>query len=370
MLPLLGLRRMLALRRVLTFPLRHRALTAAGGVLLVVALLDPSAAPSKASEAAAPSKAALPTRRMLPVTLAFAGDIHFEGALASALTRDPATVLAPVAPLLRRADVAVVNLETAITGRGTAVPKDYNFRAPASALAALKAAGVDAASMANNHGMDFGPVGLADSLAAGSAAGFPLIGIGRNDGEAFKPFRKVVRGQRISVIAATQVIDHPLIESWTAGPRRPGLASAKDLPRLVRAVTEARRNSDTVVVYLHWGVQGSQCPTGVQRQLADALIAAGADVIVGTHAHTLQGAGRSDTAFVAYGLGNFAFYTRGGLGTQTGVLTLTVTGRHVDKYVWSPALIHSGVPAPLAGTLAAQAVSAWNRLRGCTGLTP
>jgi poly-gamma-glutamate synthesis protein (capsule biosynthesis protein) len=307
---------------------------------------------------------------MRAVTLAFAGDIHFEGALSTSLERDPAAVLAPVAPLLRRADVAVVNLETAITVRGTAVPKDYNFRAPASALTALKAAGVDAASMANNHGIDFGPVGLADSLAAGAAARFPLIGVGRTDAEAFRPYRAVVRGQRIAVIAATQVIDKPLVASWTAGPRHPGLASAKDLPRLVRAVKDARRNSDTVVVYLHWGVQGSDCPTSAQRGLADALIAAGADVIVGTHAHALQGAGRSNSAFVAFGLGNFAFYTRSGRSAQTGVLTLTVTGRHVDSYRWSPALIRSGVPAPLTGTPAAQAVSAWNQLRRCTGLTP
>jgi poly-gamma-glutamate capsule biosynthesis protein CapA/YwtB (metallophosphatase superfamily) len=351
---------------MLTLPRRLRVPAAAGGVLLVAALAAPSAAP--ASQAIA--KKSAPPRRMRAVTLAFAGDIHFEGTVATKLARDPASVLAPVAPLLRRADVAVVNLETAVTDRGTAVPKDYNFRAPASALTALKAAGIDAASMANNHGMDFGPVGLMDSLAAGAAARFPLIGIGRNDTEAFLPYRTVVRGQRIAIIAATQVIDKPLIASWTAGPRQPGLASAKDLKRITRAVREARKTSDTVVVYLHWGVQGSQCPSVAQRGLADSLIKAGADVVVGTHAHALQGAGRSGGAFVAYGLGNFAFYTRGGPGTQTGVLTLTVTGRHVDKYVWSPAAVRSGVPTPLAGSPAVQAVSGWNQLRRCTPLTP
>lgn len=351
---------------MLTFPRRHRVLAAAGGVLLVAALAAPTAPPTRQAglaEAAAP-------RRMRAVTLAFAGDVHFEGALATKLARDPAAVLAPVAPLLRRADIAVVNLETAITERGTAVPKDYNFRAPASALTALKAAGIDVASMANNHGMDFGPVGLTDSLAAAAAARFPVIGIGRNSAEAFRPYRAVVRGQRIAVIAATQVIDTALIASWTAGPRQPGLASAKDLPAITGAVRAARKTSDTVVVYLHWGVQGSQCPSAAQRRLADALITAGADVVVGSHAHALQGAGRSGGAFVAYGLGNFAFYTRSGRGTQTGVLTLTVTGRHVDKSVWSPAVIRSGVPTPLPASSAAPAVAAWNQLRSCTGLTP
>ena len=95
-----------------------------------------------------------------------------------------------------------------------------------------------------------------------------------------------------------------------------------------------------------------------------------ANVIVGTRAHALQGAGRAGSAFVAYGLGNFAFYARGGAGSQTGVLTVTVTGRHVDKYVWSPAVIKSGVPTPLSGPAATQAGAAWHKLRDCTGLTP
>lgn len=362
---------------MLSFPRQHRVPAAVGAAIGVVVLLV--IAPTNTRQvslkqpvtaAASAQPKAKPPKPARAVTLAFAGDIHFEGALTRKLSRDPNAVLAPVAPLLRRADIAVVNLETAITTRGRPVPKQYNFRAPPSALAALQAAGVDAASMANNHGMDFGQVGLADSLAAAKAARFPVIGIGRNDDEAFRPYRKVVRGQRIAVIAATQVLDRRLVKTWTAGPRQPGLASAKDVARVTRAVKEARRDSDTVVVYLHWGVEGNDCPSSAQRRLADALVAAGADIVVGTHAHALQGAGRTGSAFVAYGLGNFAFYSRGGRGAQTGVLTLTVTGRRVDKYSWTPAVISGGVPTPLAGKAAVQGLAAWNALRACTDLAP
>ena len=95
-----------------------------------------------------------------PVTFAFGGDVHFEGALRGKLLADPSTLLSPAAPVLSAADVAVVNLETAITDGGQAVqPKLYNFRAPPVALDALRAAGVDAATVANNHGLDFGPLG-------------------------------------------------------------------------------------------------------------------------------------------------------------------------------------------------------------------
>ena len=99
------------------------------------------------------------------MTFAFGGDVHFEGNLRWRLS-DPGRALAGVAPLLASADVAMVNLETAITERGTPQTKAYNFRAPATAFTALRSAGVDVTTMANNHGIDYGPVGLGDSLAA------------------------------------------------------------------------------------------------------------------------------------------------------------------------------------------------------------
>jgi poly-gamma-glutamate synthesis protein (capsule biosynthesis protein) len=305
-----------------------------------------------------------------PVTLAFAGDVHFEGGIRSKVLADPDGLLAPVAPLLRSVDLAVVNLETAITERGTPAAKEYTFRAPAVALRALSAAGVDVASMANNHGLDFGLEGLEDTLTAARDTGFPLIGVGRDARAAYEPFRATVRGQRIAVIGATQVLDGALVASWTAGDDQPGLASAKEVDRLVTAVAAARATSDTVVVFLHWGVERATCPSVAQRDLARALVDAGADVIVGGHAHRLQGAGRLGDALVAYGLGNFLFSTRPGPGAESGVLTVTVTGRDVDAYAWHPARLADGVPRPLEGRDADAARAAWAELRGCTGLAP
>ena len=188
-----------------------------------------------------------------PVTLAFGGDVHFEGAIESRLAANPATTLGPIAEVLRRADLAVVNLETAITERGTPAPKDFTFRAPPPALTALKEAGVDVATMANNHGLDFGQVGLRDSLAAAKAARFPVVGVGRNADEAYRAHQVTVKGQRIAVIGATQVLDSSLAAAWTAGDGKPGMASAYEEARLLAAVRAARRSADTVVVDLHWG---------------------------------------------------------------------------------------------------------------------
>ncbi len=304
------------------------------------------------------------------VTLAFGGDVHFEGQIRQRLRTAPTAVLAGVAPLLRSADIAIVNLETAVTTRGTkALGKQYAFRAPPAAFDALRSGGVDVASMANNHGMDYGQVGLEDSLDAAGSAGFPVVGIGRNAAEAYQPWVKEVGGQRIAVIGATQVLDDELISTWTATDSQPGLASAKQVDRLTAAVRAARAQADTVVVVLHWGTEGQTCPNEAQPVLARALAEAGADVIVGGHAHRLQGAGRLGGSFVAYGLGNFAFYADRGPGTETGVLTVTVTGRDVDAYRWAPAQLVGQLPRPLKGTAADQALRAWESLRGCTGLT-
>jgi poly-gamma-glutamate synthesis protein (capsule biosynthesis protein) len=321
-----------------------------------------AAAPTAAPPAASPTPSA--------VTIAFGGDVHFEGVLASRLRQDPASALGPIARNLSAADLAMVNVETAITDRGTPAPKQYVFRAPAAAFTALRSAGVDVATMANNHGMDYGQVGLLDSLTAAKEAAFPLVGVGDSSATAFAPYVATVRGQRIALLGATQVLDTEVIPDWTAAPHHPGLASAKDPAALLAAVRAARAQADTVIVYLHWGRELAQCPSSDQKRLAEQLVAAGADAIVGSHAHVLQGAGWLGSAYVAFGLGNFAFYASGsGPTTNTGVLTLTVQGRSVIHADWTPARIAGGVPVPLHGTSADEAVQGWNSLRGCTGLT-
>lgn len=290
--------------------------------------------------------------------------------MATRLATEPSTVLAEVAPVLQAADLAVVNLETALTDRGRPESKRFTFRAPSSALVALSGAGIDVASMANNHGLDYGAEGLSDTLAARREAPLGVVGIGATAADALAPFRTTINGWRISVIAATDVLDGPLEARWAATGSQPGVASAKRSADLEAAVSAARAESDTVVVVLHWGVEGASCPTERQRDLARALTTAGADVIVGSHAHRLQGAGRLGGAFVAYGLGNFAFSASSPGAAATGVLRLSVAGRRVVSYEWVPAHIVGAAPQPLQGDSAARALSAWHGLRTCTGLDP
>ncbi|HEY7147772.1 MAG TPA: CapA family protein [Streptosporangiaceae bacterium] len=306
-----------------------------------------------------------------PVTLAFGGDVHFEGPLAARLTASPDTALSGLSTLLGGSDISMTNFESALVDGGCPdpQPKQFVFSTGPAALAAFKAANVTVVTEANNHGEDCGRAGLEQSLAIEKSAHYPVVGIGRNAAQAFRPFRTVVNGQRIAIIGATEVIDTELQPAWTATASQPGLASAYREARLVAAVQAARKNSDTVIVYLHWGTETQQCPNTVQPPLARALVKAGADIVVGAHAHVLLGAGYLGSALVDYGLGNLAFYDTTPPETYSGALVVTVTGRHIDKFSWRPALIQSGLPVRQAGLDAAAAIQRWKGLRGCTGLS-
>jgi poly-gamma-glutamate synthesis protein (capsule biosynthesis protein) len=224
--------------------------------------------------------------------------------------------------------------------------------------------------MANNHGRDYGAAGLAETLAAKAQTPLVVLGIGANATEAYRPWLTEVKGQRLAFFGATDVLDDWLITAWTATDAQAGLASTKnaDVDRLVAGIGAVRPTVDTVVVYLHWGVEGSTCPSPRQQELARQLIAAGADVIVGSHAHRVMTAGRLDGAFVDYGLGNFAFYNESGLSGVTGVLRVTVTGRDVDAYEWLPARISGGIPHLVTGSAAASDDAAFASRRACAGL--
>ena len=236
-----------------------------------------------------------------PVTLAFGGDVHFEGAVGERLSKNPATALGTTVPqLLAGSQLRMVNLESALTDGTCPQPqnKQYVFYAPPTALTALRSATVTVISQANDHAVDCGQSGLAQGLAAAKSANFPLVGAGANAAQAFAPYRVTIGGQRIAILAATQVIAPNLTSTWTATSSQGGVASALDPTQLVQAVQAARRTSDTVVVYLDWGTETVACPNAQQEPLAQELVDAGADIVVGTGAHVLLGAGYLGSAYV------------------------------------------------------------------------
>src|SRR5262245_26260858 len=216
-----------------------------------------AATPSAASAAAEPATSAPASPPATDITFAFAGDVHFMERTAL-LLKNPATAFGPIASVLSSTDLTIVNLETAITTRGTPEPKTYHFRTVPTALDAIRAAGIDAVSLANNHTLDYGQVGLADTLDAVRAANFPAFGAGHNAAEAYAPWLTTVRGVRVAVLGFSQIFD--LADSWKATDTRPGIAMAHDVARATAAVAAARKQADLVVVFNHWGTEGDSCP--------------------------------------------------------------------------------------------------------------
>lgn len=296
--------------------------------------------------------------------------MHFEGRVADRLAANVTTVFGQAQAVLDAADLTMVNLETAITTGGDQQGKEFTFRAPPSAFTALRDAGVDVATMANNHGADFGASGLHDTLAAIATSHFPVVGIGADAAQAYAPYTTTLNGVRVAILAASQVQDETLA-NFSAGSSSPGIANAFS-PELITAVRAAKAAGYVVIVYIHWGTEYVTCPNADQQALAASLAAAGATAVIGTHAHVLQGAGwRSDGVFVEYGLGNYLWWRSfGNNQDDNGVLTLTFRRDHVVADVFHPShLDERGVPMPATGAEYSRIMQQWNQDRACTGLS-
>ncbi|MFC4336730.1 CapA family protein [Salininema proteolyticum] len=330
-------------------------------------------------ESAEPTTAGpVPTESSGPseITLAFAGDVHFpavdEGVpnRTAALLEDPATAYGPMAEVFAEADYSVVNLETPVTGATDAEAKLWTFKAPEEAMEATAAANVDLVSLANNHGLDYKEEGLLDTLDYAEEHGVDTVGAGRDAEEAYAPLVADVEGVEIAFLGLNQVWD--LWESWEAGDDSPGMAYVQNLDRATEAVRSASERADVVIVYMHWGQEGNECPIPEMRDAARALADAGADALLGTHAHLLLSDGWLDDTYVHYGLGNFLWWRDDSFSNDTGVLRLHLTGPEVTGVEFVPALIsrETGQPIPVEGAEAERILGERERLRGCTGLAP
>ena len=307
-----------------------------------------------------------PVGRSGDVTLAFAGDVHFAGRVARLLA-DPVTTFGPIASVLGSADFTAVNLETAVASRGRPQPKTYHFTTTPGAFTALRDAGVDLVTVANNHILDYGQIGLANTLAAARAAHFPFVGAGVTAAAAWAPYVTTIRGTKIAIVGVSQVAE--LASSWVATPDRPGEANAINLGRTLAAVRAAKRLARIVIVFMHWGTEGMACPDQNQLSLAPKLAAAGASIIIGAHAHMLQGSGWLGRTFVAYGIANFLWWENS-FSTATGVLKLTLHPHATLTARFIPAVVSgSGQPIVDEGAAARRARARYASLRGCAGLS-
>ncbi len=239
--------------------------------------------------------------------LALTGDVMLGRNIAEALeTHGPRHVWGGLLDRLRAADGLFVNLESVIAETGTPMPDStFIFQAPPAAVEALDLAGVDVASIANNHVLDMGEAALVEMLDSLDAAGIERVGSGRSIQEAWRPARVAVDGTTVGVLAFTDNVP-----SWDVERRQPGVAYAEVDPdgagieRLEREIEGLSRAVDVVVVSAHWGPNMRRDPPEGFQQVARRLVDAGADLLWGHSAHLFQAVERYQDGVILYDAGD------------------------------------------------------------------
>lgn len=243
------------------------------------------------------------------MTISAVGDISLAREVVPRMEANGASYPYALISHLITGDIAFANLEGALTDRGEPWPKGYNFRTPPRFTSGLRDAGFDIVSLANNHTMDYGIVGLEDTLDALDAAGVERAGAGRSEAEAAQPAVLQSNGLRVAFIACAATPTEAggfAIEQWAAEAGGPGLLVCDDAA-LRTWITDAKQVADFVIVTAHAGAEYRSAPDATQARIVNVALEAGADAFIGHHAHVVQPVELRGSQLVAWGLGNFIF---------------------------------------------------------------
>lgn len=264
-----------------------------------------------------------------PVRLLFSGDIYLSDHVLNAYDRagDISGVLDDgYRSLIGESDYFAANQEFPFSSRGQQAPdKQYTFRLPESRVSLMNEIGVDLVTLANNHALDFGTDALLDTVSTLDQAGILHVGAGADSEAARQPAIVDVNGVRVGFIGASRVIP---VASWTAGASSPGMLTAYDPALLVQTIQETRPLCDYLVVLIHWGVERAEMPVDHQTSLGRQCIDAGADLVVGSHPHVLQGIEYYRGKPIVYSLGNFIF---GSSIPRTALLEVSLTPQETSS---------------------------------------
>lgn len=268
----------------------------------------PSATPEPTPQ---PTPSQLPTSTQpAETTLLFTGVIVPARCVQAAIDAkgNPDYPYEEVSSIIQQADLAIGTLNATISDYPprTGCVSTYVLVGGSNNADALARAGFDAMSVATNHIKNCGLTNCGeraffDTLENLRRVGIEYVGAGENHDQAIQPIVLTVNGVRFGIISLGQI--EPMA---FAGPDRPGIAVLNE-ENLRFAIAEARKISDVVIAMPHWGPEDVATPNWIQRGLAQELVAAGADLVVGNHTHVVQGIQEIEGIPVFYGLGNFVF---------------------------------------------------------------
>ncbi len=231
------------------------------------------------------------------------------------------------------ADIAMLNNEFCLSNNGSPMPdKMWTFVGKPENVSIYGELGIDIVDMANNHCFDYGEQAFLDTLDTLKGAGIEYMGAGRDIAEASSPVYYIIEGKKIAYVAATRAEKYILTPE--AGESSPGVLRCYDPAAFIEVIKEAERNADIVIANVHWGTEDSHSLEDVQPETAYQYIDAGADLIVGSHAHCLQGIEYYKGVPIVYNLGNFWFSK---YDIDTGLLGVTIADDNSMELTFYPA---------------------------------
>ncbi|MBD3919581.1 CapA family protein [Paenibacillus sp. PR3] len=281
------------------------------------------------------------------IRLAFVGDLLLGSSVETTMRKQGLDYpFSGALEYLTSPDLTAGNLENPITTRGIpAENKQYVFKGSPDLLPPLKEAGFDIVSLANNHTLDQGTEGLLDTIKHLKEAGIANVGGGNDDTEAFAPVVLEKNGIKVAYLSVSRVVPDGI---WKADKNHPGVAEAYDSRRAVAAIAKAKEEADLVVIMVHWGVERADKPVEHQTTLARQFIDAGADLVIGSHPHVMQGFEQYKGKWIAYSLGNFIFnVTTTPRTKETGVLDAVCTRGGDCDLTFHPMVSDQSRPAPV-----------------------
>jgi len=253
---------------------------------------------------------------------------------------------------LTSADITAGNLEMPITTRDNPADKTYVFKGKPEALSGLVDAGIDIVSLANNHTLDHGIDGMLDTRKYLDEYGIAHVGAGNNAEEAYAPVILEANGIKVAYVGTSRVLPET---SWKATPYQAGLAESYAPEQTLQAIEKAEEEAHITVVLVHWGIERADSPDSTQLDLAKKYIDAGADLVIGSHPHVLQGFEQYNGKWIAYSLGNFVFAAHPkARQAETGVFTATCNAQAECEVQFAPMKVVNAQPTPVEGDVSKQ----------------
>lgn len=238
------------------------------------------------------------------MNILIAGDFCPRDRVASLIEKEKyGAVFGEVKPYTNNVDLAIVNLEAPIVESSNAKPIEKcgpNLRCTSKAIDALKYAGFNMVTLANNHLYDFGEEGVKDTLAACQKGNIAMVGAGVNLVEASKTSFQNINGK---ILAIVNCCEH----EFSIATESTGGCNPLNPIQQYYAIQEAKKKADNVIVIVHGGHEHYQLPSPRMKETYRFFVDAGADAVINHHQHCYSGYEVYDSKPIFYGLGNFCF---------------------------------------------------------------